>query len=204
MKWLEFSDNNSFIPKGTLCLITAIFLSFWFQWILSESIVKGMYLKQFSFIQLVCHLFLHAHIIHLFVNLFLLFIFGRLTEKQIGSIALICCFFIFGVGAGLVHLLFDGSDAIGASGAVSGLIGFAWITIPKSRIYIFDRSIALPVWGIALCWVLKDILFLFLPSMHSATFAHLGGCFFGAMFGLLINSPLHEKFFKPLINTNRH
>lgn len=83
------------------------------------------------------YMFLHFNFEHLFFNMYSLWIFGTVMENFWGTRRFIFYYFICGIGAGLLYLLVPGNNvAIGASGAIYGvLLAFA-MTFPKGRVYI--------------------------------------------------------------------
>ncbi|MCP8323226.1 MAG: rhomboid family intramembrane serine protease, partial [Candidatus Methylarchaceae archaeon HK02M2] len=87
-------------------------------------------------------MFLHADIFHIIGNMLYLFIFGDNIEDRFGHIKYLFLYLIFGVIGGLAHsyitLMFNGFDifipAIGASGAVSGVLGAYIVLFPRARV----------------------------------------------------------------------
>lgn len=73
-------------------------------------------------------MFLHADINHLFSNMLILFFLGSMIEKEIGHIRYVLLYFLSGIGAGVLSVLFKAMTnsmvpSLGASGAVFGLDG---------------------------------------------------------------------------------
>jgi len=69
---------------------------------------------------------MHGSLMHLVGNLFFLWTFGDNVEDAIGPVKYICFYFFCGILASLSHLAFNYDSnipAIGASGAISGLMG---------------------------------------------------------------------------------
>lgn len=62
---------------------------------------ESMYFEPY---QLVTHLFMHGNFIHLFSNMFALWMFGSLIENRLGSQRFFGYYFICGIGASLLHL----------------------------------------------------------------------------------------------------
>ncbi|NIM10637.1 MAG: rhomboid family intramembrane serine protease, partial [Candidatus Aminicenantes bacterium] len=82
-------------------------------------------------------LFMHGSFMHLFGNMLFLWIFGNNIEDYLGRLRFIFFYFAVGVGASLIHVLFHfNSDipVIGASGAVSGIMGAYLILYPNARV----------------------------------------------------------------------
>lgn len=78
--------------------------------------------------RIIWYMFLHSGINHIFNNMVILFFLGAMIEKEIGHIRYMVLYFLSGIGAGMLSLVyktitFDFSGTIGASGAVFGLDG---------------------------------------------------------------------------------
>jgi rhomboid protease GluP len=70
-------------------------------------------------------LFLHANGQHIFLNMFSLFIFGRMLEKPMGSARFLVLYLVSGLFGGLTSVALHGQgESVGASGAILGLVGF--------------------------------------------------------------------------------
>ena len=90
--------------------------------------------------QTVTYIFLHGGFWHFFFNILMLWIFGRIIESALGTKEFLFYFFMCGIGAGIISIIFSfGSPRpiIGASGAIYGLmVGFA-ILYPKQIVYLY-------------------------------------------------------------------
>lgn len=110
-------------------------------------LIPHLIIDKFYVWQLVSYLFLHntAGFIHIFFNMYALFIFGMPIERLWGSKKFLAYYFICGIGAGiaiLVIALISGGMAyyiptIGASGAVFGLLLAFGILFPDVEILLF-------------------------------------------------------------------
>lgn len=100
-------------------------------------------------------IFMHANFLHLFVNMFSLFFLGNLTERIIGKKRMLWFYLIAGLAGGLAFVLFAywgtfigngvlaarvfggvDSSAVGASGALFGLLGVLAVLIPRQKVYL--------------------------------------------------------------------
>jgi len=144
---------------------------------------------------LIGHMWLHAGWLHLIGNMWFLWLFGNAICAKLGNLKHLPLYILMGLAAGAVHLLFDGEHALGASGAINGIIGMYavlfyqneitcyfifWPLLPYLYVRQFDVS---SIWMI-LFWLLWDgagAIF-FSGSSNVAYFAHLGG--FAAGFGI--------------------
>lgn len=141
----------------------------------------------FQIWQLITYQFLHGGFMHIFFNMFALWIFGIELENLFGSQKFLFYYLMCGVGAGLLHVfaspIFDAVSAptIGASGAVYGvLIAFAMLFPDR---YIFLLFPPMPVKAKYLIAFYILIEFMSVGSdNYVAHLAHLGGAFFGFVF----------------------
>lgn len=143
---------------------------------------------------LVTSMFMHGGISHIFGNMLYLFIFGDNIEDRFGHIKFLLIYLVFGIIAGLTHSWFSvqtgGSDAnipaIGASGAISGVLGAYVVLYPRARIATiiflgyFGRIIKLPSIFMLGFWFIMQFLYSFLdPYSMVAYWAHIGGFIIG-------------------------
>ncbi len=151
-----------------------------------EIVVNGAYMNIFT------SMFLHGGVMHLLSNLLYLYIFGDNVENLMGSARYFFFYAVCGTGAALAHILSDSSSMIpmvGASGAISGVLGAYMVGYPRARVLVFfpiffifrvPAIIVLGVWflnqlleGIAACNV--DV------SGGIAWYAHIGGFILGVI-----------------------
>jgi len=103
---------------------------------------------QAAFEPLFTSMFLHAGFMHLAGNMLFLWIFGDNVEDYFGHLGYLVFYLVCGMGSGLVHVLFNlGSPypAIGASGAISGVMGAYALLFPRNRILTFFFIFLIPV-----------------------------------------------------------
>ena len=82
-------------------------------------------------------MFLHGGFLHIIMNMWFLYIFGDNIEDRLGHIRYVIFYLFCGVAAGLVHLFTNWSSnipTIGASGAISGVMGAYLLLYPRSKI----------------------------------------------------------------------
>src|SRR5437773_5014008 len=98
------------------------------------------------YLTLITSMFMHGGIAHIFGNMLFLFIFGDNIEDRIGHFRYAIFYLVCGVLAGLAHVfataLFAGSEAsllvpsLGASGAISGVLGAYLLLFPMRRVVV--------------------------------------------------------------------
>ena len=104
---------------------------------------------------LITYQFLHASWWHLISNMLFLWVFADNVEDAFGYVAFACFYLLCGIAGGLAHVLMaPASDMplIGASGAVSGVLGGYVVLFPKARVWIL-LFMRLPL-RIGAVWVL--------------------------------------------------
>ena len=153
---------------------------------LSAQYVGGI--PGFQIWQLVTYGFLHGGLLHLFVNMFALWMFGTSLERFWGSRPFLWFYLVCLIGAGLIQLvvatLADDSGnlypTIGASGAVFGiLLGFAMM-FPEQQLMLLFPPIPIKAKYFVLFYGAFELYAGVTGSMSGvAHFAHLGGMAFG-------------------------
>jgi membrane associated rhomboid family serine protease len=148
-------------------------------------------------------MFLHGGWLHLLGNMWFLWIFGNNIEDSMGHARFAVFYLACGVAAALTQVALSPASAIpmvGASGAISGVMGAYLVLYPRVRVYAFvpigfiPISIALPAWTMLLYWVgLQAVSGLFgLMSEERggvAVWAHVGGFIAGVVLIKLLARP---------------
>lgn len=131
-------------------------------------------------------LFIHYDIFHLGFNMMALFLLGTSLEKKIDYIRYIIVYFISGMIGNLTMLIpfFYSSESvgIGASGAISGLVGLGTFFCP-GKLVIFPSILPLPFVVAGAIYFLLTALNLFTPSQIGYP-VHMVGLLVGMAFGL--------------------
>jgi membrane associated rhomboid family serine protease len=129
-------------PYVTIGLIALTALAFGAELLLGDLLPRvvfalGLVPIFFSFPDLLSSLFLHTGWLHVVGNMLYLWIFGDTVEDRLGHARFLTLYLACGAAAGLGHVAFDPSSsipAIGASGAISGVLGAYFVLYPHSRI----------------------------------------------------------------------
>lgn len=135
--------------------------------------------------------FLHVDWTHLLFNMFALYSFGQLLLQLVGPIQFFIIYFVSLIGGGLLSLFINRKknyySAVGASGAVSGVI-FACIALyPQVGIYFFFIPIEIPGWIFGPAFILISIFGMQRQSDNIGHDAHLGGAIIGMLITILLN-----------------
>jgi len=139
-----------------------------------------------SLTDLLFAMFLHGGFMHLFGNMLFLWIYGDNVEHRLGTIPFVFWYLLTGVAATLFHAaVFSTSDVplVGASGAISGVLGFYFIWFPRNtvRVLAFLPPFLMQVFSIPARFVLG--VYLFLDNVVPFFFAGAGGVAHGAHIG---------------------
>lgn len=128
------------------------------------------------------HMWLHGGIVHLLGNMLFLWIFGNAVCAKIGNFRYLPIYLGLGVIAGISHLIFAGGNALGASGAIYGIVGMYLVFFPENEItcflfvpFLFVKDICVSSIWIILFWVAFDVWGAMSGGGGVAYFAHLGG-----------------------------
>jgi len=92
---------------------------------------------------LITSMFLHGGWMHLGGNMLYLWIFGDNLERVMGAAKYAAFYIVCGIAAGLAHILFAGGSAVpsvGASGAISGVLGGYLLMFPQNRVKVLTRG----------------------------------------------------------------
>jgi membrane associated rhomboid family serine protease len=149
-----------------------------------------------AFLPLITSMFLHSGFLHLAGNMLFLWIFGDNVEDTFGHLPYLFFYVVCGLGAGLLHVLFNlGSTipALGASGAISGVMGAYMVLYPRERILtlVFIFVVPIPAVFILGYWFLLQ----FLAGIDAlgtsakggvAVWAHVGGFLLGVLLTQLV------------------
>lgn len=160
-----------------------------------ESILQGKYLWTFA-----TSMFMHGGFFHLFVNMLSLFFIGSLVEKILGKKRYIWFYLITGLFAGIFFVLVSyvfNMDlevyAVGASGALFGLVGLLMLLTPNLPVYIMFIPIPIKMKYAApgiliLLWVISA-----LGDVPIGNIAHLGGLILGLGYGIYLRQKYKNK-----------
>ncbi|HSF20266.1 MAG TPA: rhomboid family intramembrane serine protease [Vicinamibacteria bacterium] len=140
-----------------------------------------------SIVALFTAMFLHGGFLHLFGNMLFLWIYGDNVEHRLGSVPYLFWYLTTGVAATLFHAIFASDSPIplvGASGAISGVLGFYFIWFPHNQVrilvfFFFVNVILLPARWVLGFYILIDNILPFIVSQSDgagvAHGAHIGG-----------------------------
>ncbi len=135
---------------------------------------------------------LHFDLLHIAFNLIYLWVFGNAICSKFGNFNYLIVYFGGAVFAGILHILFDGSPAVGASGAINAILGFFVVLYPRNNIHCFylifvtGGSFSIRAWWLIGFWFALDIYGALSGSESGIAFwAHIGGFLFGVTLGFV-------------------
>jgi membrane associated rhomboid family serine protease len=139
-------------------------------------------------------MFLHGGFMHILGNMWFLYIFGDNIEDRLGHVRYLLFYLLCGVTAGLIHLYTNWEShlpTIGASGAISGIMGAYLLLYPGSRIltlvpiFFFIQFFQIPAFIFLGYWLLIQLFSASLTPKNVggiAFWAHIGGFVAGLVF----------------------
>lgn len=193
-------------PIITVCLMVVNILLFLWQRLLMPAAEAEMIYRTFGLVPkefavalaarpdllpynamtVITSMFLHGGFLHLGGNMLYLWIFGNNIEDAMGHGRFLLFYLLGGVVAAAFQLLYDPSSEIpmiGASGAVSAVLGAYLVLFPYARvstlifIIIFVKVVQLPAMVLLTIWFLMQVLYSQTDGV--AWYAHIGGFVFG-------------------------
>src|SRR5262245_51711337 len=116
---------------------------------------------------LLTHMFLHGSWMHLLGNMWFLWIFGNNVEDSMGRLRFVVFYVVCGLAAAALQVAVtpnSGVPMVGASGAISGVMGGYVVLYPRARVYVllplgfFLTTVAMPAWTMIGYWALVQLL----------------------------------------------
>jgi membrane associated rhomboid family serine protease len=132
-------------------------------------------------------MFMHGGWGHIIGNMWFLWLFGNNVEDAMGRVRFVVFYLLSGVGAAMAQVFADPASPVpmvGASGAISGIMGAYIVLYPRVRVFTFIplgfymTSIALPAWVMLGYWMALQVLGGFASIGQAggvAFWAHAGG-----------------------------
>ena len=155
-----------------------------------------------NLISIFISMFLHGGWLHLGGNMLYLWIFGDNIEDRLGHFKYVIFYLLCGVAATMTHAVLEANSplpAIGASGAIAGVLGAYALLFPRARvttlipIFVFITVRDLPAWVVLGLWFVLQF-FVGVASIGAApdatggvaVFAHIGGFIAGMLLVMLM------------------
>lgn len=163
---------------------------------------------------IITSMFLHGGIMHIIGNMVFLYIFGDNIEDRFGHFKYLILYILWGIAAGVIHSFYAVSvgsgniPAVGASGAISGVIGAYLILFPKAKILtiitaFFITTVRIPAIAYIPLWFILQVIFSIInPEGGVAYLAHIGGFVVGAGTSYIAKTLFPSIFQRQNINHN--
>lgn len=169
-------------------------------------------LTPLDYVPFLSNMFLHGGWLHLILNMWTLWLFGPTVEDRLGIPRYLLFYLACGILASVAHTLFNPGSlvpALGASGAISGVLGCFIRLFPLARLIVVVPILFLPLFFevpaivFAGLWLLMQVLQgtaeLFIPSSGGgiAWWAHIGGFVAGVALAPLLHRPAkrHRSYY---------
>lgn len=160
----------------------------------SDPEISAQFTKFQQLIPFISSMFLHGGFLHIVGNMWFLYIFGDNIEDRLGHFRYLIFYLLCGIVAGIVHLYTNWESkipTIGASGAISGIMGAYLILYPQSRIltlipiFLFFQFVEIPAFIFLGYWFLIQLFSASITPKSIggiAWWAHIGGFLAGLLF----------------------
>jgi len=148
-------------------------------------------------------MFLHGGLLHLVGNLFYLWIFGVAIEGLLGHARFVLFYFVCGLVAAAAHIASDPTSytpTLGASGAISGVLGGYAVSYPSARLRLLWPHVRVPAVLFLVCWIALQVASGVQNHQSGggagvAWWAHVGGFVAGAILvrSMWVVTPTHSR-----------
>jgi len=149
-------------------------------------------------------IFLHGGWMHILGNALFLWIFGRAIEDVMGPMRFLAFYLLCGLAAAAAQIIVSPSSpvpTVGASGAISGVMGAYLMLFPRVRVHmffffvIFFKIFRIPAWVVLIYWFAIQVLN-GLPELHRSGGEPTGGVAVWAHVGGFLTGLLLVRFFE--------
>ncbi len=198
--WIRYSKGNMvttiLIVLNLLMFFVAVFTGGFSILNLEKlgALVPIYVMNDQEYYRILTAMFLHGGIIHLAMNMYVLYNIGKSLERKIGSLKYGILYFVSGIGSGLFVVLLekDYSVTVGASGAIFGLIGALLYLTYARKNWFTPMSIQSIRWLV----VINLAFTLLIPNVSVS--GHIGGFIVGGvlMFLLVPKKPYSMRNYK--------
>ena len=205
-QFIPYGDDNPrqrypYVAVGLIAINCCVFFLSLFDF---KNVIHtfGFIPAKFSLLTMFTSMFLHGGVFHLGFNMLFLYIFGDNVEDRFGHMTLLAFYILSGLIGGIVHFVsgpLSAIPAIGASGAISGIMGAYLSIFPRTKIkaLMFYTLLRVPAYMLLTFWFIIQLIFgalAYNPEAGGvAFFAHIGGFAFGYLAGRAYNRGLWKS-----------
>ncbi|HWQ17594.1 MAG TPA: rhomboid family intramembrane serine protease, partial [Sulfolobales archaeon] len=180
----------------------------------SYGYIPAYFLTDQGIMRIFTSMFLHADPLHIFFNMYFLYIFGKGVESVLGVSRFLTLYIVSGVLASFLHTVsvgFQGASAlsipaVGASGAISGVLGAYLMLYPATPLALC-LFLPFPLCGtfrastFLLFWFIVQVTYGYLRLGGVAFFAHAGGFIAGVALSWLLGRDVVARLKQPFFYT---
>jgi len=163
------------------------------------------------YLSLLTSLFLHEGWLHILGNMLFLWIFGNNVEDVMGHFAFLVFYLICGLFGTLAHIAVYSNSLnplLGASGAISGVLGAYLLLYPRAWVWtwVFLFILPIPAYVVIGFWIVLQIVqgLTSVGAVGTAFFAHLGGAAFGLIITGIFYPVLRRRRDRLMLMPERH
>jgi len=147
----------------------------------------------------VTSIFLHGNFMHIFFNCWALLMFGVYLERRIGWKNFLKVFFVTGIIGSLAHIVFTltvgsfGLYALGASGAIFGMLGALAVLEPEIKVIMFPVFIPMKLWqSVIMSVAIMSVIFAAGGMLGIAHDVHVAGLAAGFAMGFMFKRKMKK------------
>jgi len=193
----------SLIGINVLVFMIMLFSGNWESFLLKYGVIPKYIWQGENILTLFTAIFLHAGFFHLLGNMWFLWLFGDNLENNMGRMRFLVFYLLTGVIGNIIHVLIAPFKqftipAVGASGAISGLLGGYLVLFPKNKIkafmMVFYRPyfFSIPAFLYIGIWFFYQLLYIGAP-ISIAYMAHIGGFISGIILVFFFRRKIIKK-----------
>ena len=149
-----------------------------------QHLINAIFVAQGEWWRIFTSAFFHLGPIHLAFNMYVLYLYGQIAERMYGRIEFAVIYLLCAAGGSVLTILVDpDQSAVGASGAIFGVVGLLFV-VSRRHHAVLGREARTMVAGIG-SYLVFLLIFTFIVPNISWT-GHLGGLIVGAIIGYLL------------------
>ncbi len=147
-------------------------------------------IAQKEYIRLLSSGFLHVNVSHILFNMLTLYFFAPVVINHLGTISFVLIYFISLLGGNILTYFYHKKEAyysaVGASGAVSGVLFSAILLFPKMSLYLMFIPIPIPAYIVGIGYLAYTVFGMKKQLGNIGHSAHLGGAVTGLLLSVLL------------------
>ena len=179
-KFTSIGNSTNSVRNLILLNVIIFIISYFIPSMITYGAVYNIANPEFAIWQPLTSMFLHGGLLHIGFNMLMLWSFGNQLEEIIGTKKFLTLYFISGLVSGILWMLFGIGAAVGASGALCGLLAAYVFIAPEAKVLLFfiiPMKIKNLVYGFGIFSLIFGVLSMINPAYGFGVghFGHLGG-----------------------------